>query len=351
MVYLNKIIILNFIFLFLLFQNYNKKIKVNLNRLYLSEEFNKIYSNLYFEAKSGRTIHPIINKNYHNNKYSIDKNKGLCLCTLGKKENLYAREFIEYYKLLGFDKIIIFDNNEINDENFENVLKDYIKNKFVEIIDIRGLTSVQIPVFNYCYKRYNKLFDWIAFFDFDEYLFINDYKNINNLIYNKRFEKCQTILFNWYFYDDNDLIKYDKRKVIERFSRPKMKSFGVKSMIRGNIGELIIISSHISGININYFCDPYGFRVFPNSFYTNIFKNNYNIYIKHFYTKTVEEFCTKINKGDVQFHQNQPNYKNYINKKLKSFFSINKITLYKIKVLEKCLGINLYKYKQKITLI
>ena len=286
-------------------------------------------------------------RRYKNNNYSTKLNKGLCLCTLGKKENLYAREFIEYYKLLGFDKIIIFDNNDLNDEKLEDVLKEYIKSKFIEIIDIRGFISVQLPVFNFCYQKYNKLYDWIAFFDFDEYLYINNFKNIKNYIYHKRFENCQTILFNWLFYDDNDLEYYDNRKMLERFNRSKLKSSKVKSMIRGGIENLIIPTSHISGININYFCDSYGMRVFPINYYRIMFNNKNHIFIKHFYTKTTEEFCNKIKKGDVQFHKNQPNYDYFINTKLKIFFIINKMTINKIKILEKCLGLEFKKLKRK----
>ena len=295
MIYEFKMIILFIFLLFYLFIKNNCIIKnesFNLKRLNLSKEFNKLYSTLYFLAKKGKTKRPFYNKNYIIKNYPIIKNKGICLCTLGKKENLYASEFIEYYRILGFDKIIIFDNNDLNDENFENILKNYIKSKFVEIIDIRGIISVQIPVFNYCYRKFNKLFDWIAFFDFDEYLYINNFKNVNNYIYNKRFEKCQSILFNWYFYDDNDLDKYDGRKMNERFKHPKKKSSFVKSMIRGDIEDLIIPSSHISGININYFCNINGERLFPKSFYFIKFQN-YKIYIN--FQKSLKFFFISFN--------------------------------------------------------
>ena len=153
------------------------KYKINLISEYL-----KIYSTLYFKAKEGKTRSPGNNKNYIIKNYNNIKRKGICLCTIGKKENLYARDFVEYYKLLGFDKIIIFDNNNIEDEKFEDVLEDYIKVNFVKIIDIRGIEAAQLATDNYCYQNYNKLFDWIAFFDFDEYLFIKDSKSINNYI-------------------------------------------------------------------------------------------------------------------------------------------------------------------------
>ena len=41
----------------------------------------------------------------------------------------------------------------------------------------------------------------------------------------------------------------------------------VKSIIRGNLKDIIIPSAHILGINVKYFCDSNGKRVFPTSFY------------------------------------------------------------------------------------
>ena len=70
--------------------------------------------------------------------------------------------------------------------------------------------------------------------------------------------------------------------------------------------------------------------------------------LKHFYTKTAEEFCNKIKRGDAIFNKDQFHYNGIINGKIVLFFSINKITMSKIKILEKCLGINLKEYKEKL---
>ena len=77
----------------------------------------------------------------------------VCLCTLGKMENRYAREFVEHYKKYDIDKIFIYDNNEIAGETFDLVLPDYINNKYVEIINYRGKVKIQIPILNDCYKN------------------------------------------------------------------------------------------------------------------------------------------------------------------------------------------------------
>ena len=44
------------------------------------------------------------------------------LCVIGKKENKYAKEYVDYYKSIGFSHIFIYDNNDKDDERFEEVL-------------------------------------------------------------------------------------------------------------------------------------------------------------------------------------------------------------------------------------
>ena len=62
----------------------------------------------------------------------------VALCAIGRLENRYAVEFVDYYKNLGVDKIFISDNNYNDEEYFEDVLQPYIDENFVEIIDCRN---------------------------------------------------------------------------------------------------------------------------------------------------------------------------------------------------------------------
>jgi hypothetical protein len=81
----------------------------------------------------------------------------VCLCTIGKKENLYASEFVNHYKEIGYDKVFIYDNNDIGDEKFKNVLYKQISNNFVKIINYRGYRGKrqhpQFDAFIDCYER------------------------------------------------------------------------------------------------------------------------------------------------------------------------------------------------------
>lgn len=316
-------------------------------KLNLSFEFIKLYSNLFNAAQEGLTKGP---KDYFGN---IERNntiskKGIGICTLGKKENLYAKEFVEYYLKLGIKKFIIYDNNEINGETFEEALKEYIINEKVEIIDIRGIESAQFPSYMNCYYKYGNQFDFLLFIDFDDFIKIENDIDINTYLYDKKFEKCESIVLNWLMYGDNNLVKYDNRTMIERFTKPIMNWSKGKSIVRSNINNLIISSSHIIGINTKYFCDSNGNRIFPKTFHQFAIPNKPKAYIKHFYTKTAEEFCNKISKGDVHFPRNHPSYLEIIKDKIDTFFNFNLITEEKLKIIENCTGMNLNIFRKKI---
>ena len=115
----------------------------------------------------------------------------------------------------------------------------------------------------------------------DEYIYIKNNLNITNYLNNIRFQKCQSILLNWHIYDDNNLVKYDNRTLLERFNRIKVKSSRAKSILRGGQNNIIISSVHILAINIKYFCDSRGNRIFPKSFLVAKYDNNNLAYISY----------------------------------------------------------------------
>ena len=48
--------------------------------------------------------------------YRMISNIKVSVCTCGKNENKYVREFVQYYKKYNVDKIFIYDNNEESGE-------------------------------------------------------------------------------------------------------------------------------------------------------------------------------------------------------------------------------------------
>ena len=276
------------------------------------------------------------------------KNIKVCVCVVGKRENLYAEEYVNYYKSIGYNHIFIYDNNEENDEKFEDVLQEEIKSKFVTIIDLRGNKArfldggPQCYAFKDCYKKNNKDYDWLSFFDFDEFLEVRPKaKNIQEFFGNKIFDKCINIKINFLFYSDNELLYYDSRPLQERFTTPlyhHKNNKVIKSTIRG-------------GLNFNYWekgCNPHTSKL------TNVisctssgeiigysdmsYKPNFtNARLKHYYSKTVEEYANKSARGDAfvikKWDENQKK------RKIENYFLYNKRTEEKEKLFKKIFNI------------
>ena len=80
---------------------------------------------------------------------------------MAKKENLYAKEFIDYYIKLGVDHIFIYDDNDPNTEKISDVINEKYK-KYVSIYEnIKSTIKNQTIAFTQCYKNNRNYYDWI----------------------------------------------------------------------------------------------------------------------------------------------------------------------------------------------
>jgi len=164
------------------------------------------------------------------------------LCVIGKKENKYAKEYVDYYKSIGFSLIFLYDNNDKDDERFEEVLSEDISKNFVNIINYRDYRGKedhpQFDAYFDCYEKNSKNYDWLAFYDFDEFLYLKNHKTIQEFVDEEKFDNCNNIKINWMTYSDNDLIYYENKPVQERFTTqiPQFQlNDHIKSLVRGNL--------------------------------------------------------------------------------------------------------------------
>ena len=112
----------------------------------------------------------------------------VALCVCGRLGNRYVSEYVKHYKNLGFDHIYIGDNNRDGEENFKDVLQSDIDENFVTLYDYRHLTAFTDLIYTYFTDMYNKLsneYDWIAFFDMDEFLTLVKDTNIKDYLSRK----------------------------------------------------------------------------------------------------------------------------------------------------------------------
>ena len=76
---------------------------------------------------------------------------------------------------------------------------------------------------NECYNNFilnfHDKFDWIAFFDIDEFLYIRDGKTINETLL--EYDKVSSLFINWRLFGDNGLkeVENGEYSVLKRFTR------------------------------------------------------------------------------------------------------------------------------------
>ena len=118
-----------------------------------------------------------------------------------------------------------------------------------------------------------------------------------------------------------------------------------KNIVSTGLSNILIITGHIMGVNKNNFCDSNGEKIKSKTFIRFYPPKNPEAFIAHYYTKTAEEFCQKLNIGEVHYNRKYKRFNKRLNNKIKDFFIIKKITKEKIEIIENCTGINLNIYK------
>ena len=262
-----------------------------------------------------------------------NKKKFITLCTIAKNENKYIKEFVDYHLNIGIDHIIIYDNNDITLPCIQYIFEDEKYKKCIDIIDVRGLHisydektyinkpysfhGIQEICYTHCYNNFKNFSDWFIFIDVDEFLTLNNislYDYLNNDI----FKDIDVIQLNWVIYGDNNLLRYDNRPVLERFITPAHQQTynHVKSIVRGK-RDIEHIDCHIAYSPDFKYVNNIGEPVKCS------YKQERNVdicYIRHFFTKTIEEF---IERKYNYTSATGKDYLNTLNNRINEFFKIN----------------------------
>ena len=236
----------------------------------------------------------------------MEKEKVL-LCGIGKLENNYIREWVEHHRALGFDNIVLYDNNDVDGERFEEVISDYIESGYVILKDWRGRKLAQIPSYNSCYDEYNSQYDWIGFWDIDEFIELEKAATIQEFLSQDIFADAKCIRVGWKQYTDSGLLTVENGNYsVKRFTEVYDKTFckmsrmpvmdyftantQAKSIIRSGIKGFHITSPHcfLDVTTVNAIGKPAkkAINLGPTPIWQGAWLNHYRF-------KTIEEYVTK----------------------------------------------------------
>jgi len=222
------------------------------------------------------------------------------ICAIAKFENDYIQEWVDYHLGLGFSQIYIYDNNDIDGERISDVLDEEIYKGKVFVLNVRGQKQMQKKVYNEFYHNNN--FDWCGFIDIDEFITFNPksgFNNINDFL--ATVTDFDSVHINWLCYGDNGKIRKQKGNVIDRFPKSKKPlnfTYTYKFPENNHIKSIIR-----KELNINWDTNPHtpegDYKICDEkgNLCSNLpFKNfTYDvIFLRHYCTKTIEEYMDKI---------------------------------------------------------
>ena len=252
-----------------------------------------------------------------------------CIIAIAKNENHYIREWVEHHKVLGFTNIFLGDNNDETGEVFEDVINDYIQNKYVQIINLRNKKQYQISFYREQLLKIYKDYDYCAIIDIDEFIELNgEFNTINDFLSQKIFDNVNQIRLCWKIYDDNDLIDVENNNYsIKRFTR-FINTDETNTEVKSIINLSTFKEEYVNFIN----CHGYGGRNHnlisvdcdgekcggKNQLFEKIPKYTH-AWINHYITKTCGEFIKqKFLRGNAVSKSNfrsSPDFFFQINKK------------------------------------
>lgn len=281
----------------------------------------------------------------------MEKQLKTLICCIGKNENRYVREYVEWYKHIGVTHIRIYDNNDIDGEYFDEVIKDYIDEGYVDIVDYRGRKLCQLQSYEECYKELGNEYDWVLFIDCgDEYLDFFVHNNISDYLSEPCFDEYDMIHINLMTFGDNGNAYYSKGLLRDRFPKPIPydkpiaylehgipESYHVSSIVRGGLDEVLwrmtphtpypcdLKCCNDSGepVKANQPFAPYSFR---------------KAFFKHYTTKTAEEYCDKMKRGFPDSIVDSERIKNLVETR---YFRTNEVTKEKVQVFKDKLGVDM----------
>lgn len=246
----------------------------------------------------------------------------VCIITVAKNENEWIEEWIKYHFNLGFDRIIIIDNNSeenktiYNDDRVE-IIPDRVQ--FGDNWGMGGGTQPQLLNKALDVVKSEK-FDYCASIDADEFIELRKHNNIKEFIYDEVYKSGKNISeVLWEFYDDNDIIyeKDTKKSVLETYTRKASKYGDInRKSIFKVYDETFFDGVHFPSVSL-----------FEKGLYfTNHTDTNVAV-IRHYRTKCLETYI----RNKVKNNRCDNGFNGAINDVISFYFSYNELTIEKVK--------------------
>ena len=227
----------------------------------------------------------------------------IAICAVAKNEDIYMEEWVIHHLSIGFEKIYIYDNNDVFGK-VTSLLEPYIHQDKVQIINCSDINPVQLWAYMHFVRTNKNNVRWAAFIDIDEFIELENDLTIQDFV--RSYEHAEIIVLSWLGYGANGEIWKQKGSLKQRFPKPAVLE-----------QEYSTFPMHVKSIckiqHVKKFKNPHmpiffwkkhrvsynaiGEKTKAYSSYPFMFPIYQKAYIKHYFTKSYEEWFEKTSRG------------------------------------------------------
>lgn len=229
----------------------------------------------------------------------------IAICAIVKNEHRYLEEWTQYNLDVGFDEVWI--GEDYTSDSHKSITDKFDSNKvhLVKVEDYlpkdnnRNKCSDQIQYYDAFLQKHRNDFDWIAFFDIDEFLvlekeslkdFLNDYKDYEGVV------------LAWKYYTASGKLTPPEEGVVKGYTIVDTQLHGdcqVKTIVNTHIIDKVIYM-HSSNYNCVNVFKEYDFKKHLQGCKYAQPKYWHRAWINHYFTKSWQEWVERMIRGNMQ---------------------------------------------------
>lgn len=213
----------------------------------------------------------------------------LSVCAIYRNEAPYLREWIEFHRLVGFERFYLYDNGSI-DEHLEMVAP-YVEEGLVELEEWPHFPG-QILAYEDTLRRHAEDSHWIAFLDLDEFLFSPTGTRVSEVL--RDYERWPGVVVNWAVFGTSGHVEPQPGLVIENYTH-RTDAYGFNRPVK----------SIVDPRRVAHFCDPHYFTYHDGTAVDERFREvksrNYTdavsfsrLRVNHYVTRSEREYRAKL---------------------------------------------------------
>jgi Glycosyltransferase family 92 len=210
----------------------------------------------------------------------------LTACAIYRDEAPYLAEWLEFHRLVGFERFYLYDN--MSSDDHREVLAPYLEDGLVVLHEWPHFPG-QFAAYDHCLATHGEESRWIGFFDIDEFVFSPTYRPVSEVL--TGYEQWPGVCVNLPRFGTSGHLTRPQGLVIENYTvrLQTIVDQAVKSIVDPAATERCR-SAHIFTYHRGFAVDENGYPVYNASSKSASYKL---LRGNHYYSKSEEELRAK----------------------------------------------------------